>query len=200
MDPPLADVVSLAEKARVRGGATSEAPASTTQVPDANGDEPVLGGAGHLESQDLFVEPADLARQAMFRRLGHLTDRGAAAGGTRSVDDEMAVLVYDSATARRPVAGVRGGSQLGGNRQLTFQTSDLMIEVELDGSGREMTCQVVPPQPAALEVRHPGGTVELGADDFGTFHVQELPASTISLRCLPLAADAGPVATSWITV
>jgi hypothetical protein len=146
---------------------------------------------------DVVVEPADLARQAMFRRLGQLAGRGSA---MCSVDDEPAVLVYDSATASEPLAGVRSGAQSGSSRQLTFQGPDLLIEVELDGSGREMTCQVVPPQPASLEVRHQGGTIELGADDFGTFHVRELPGGPISLLCLPLAADAGPTATSWITV
>jgi hypothetical protein len=149
---------------------------------------------------DVVVEPADLTRRAMFRRLGHLTRRGSVPGTLRSVDDELAVLVYDSATAREPLAGVRGGAQLGGNRQLTFQGSDLFIEVDLDGSGREMTCQVVPTQPVSLEVRHQGGILKLGTDDFGTFHVRELPGGPISLRCVPLKADAGPTATSWITV
>jgi hypothetical protein len=145
-------------------------------------------------------EPADLARQAMFRRLAQLTRKGSVTGAIRSVDDELAVLVYDSATAPEPLAGVRGGAQLGGTRQLTFQGSDLLIEVELYGSGREMTCQLVPPQPASLEVRHQGGTIDLGTDDCGTFHLRELPGSTISLRCLPRSLEGRPTATSWISV
>jgi hypothetical protein len=99
-----------------------------------------------------------------------------------------------------PLTGVRGGAEAAGTRQLTFQGSDLLIEVELNGSGGEMSCQVVPPQPASLEVRHQGGTIELEADDFGTFHLPELPAGPLRLRCLPLTADTEPTATSWINV
>jgi hypothetical protein len=188
MDPPLADVVSFAEKARMR---------RQRGLPDAaNEVEPWLAGAG----DDISTAPADLARQAMFRRLDQLTGRAAASGGMRSVDDELAVLVYDSSTEPEPLAGVRGGAQPGGPRQLTFQAADLLIEVELDVSGREMTCQVVPPQPASLEVRHVGGTLELGVDEFGTFYVPELPGSPISLWCMPLTAEGEPTVTSWITV
>jgi hypothetical protein len=155
---------------------------------------------GNEESEGPAAEPADLARQAMFYRLGQLTRRSASSGSLRSVDDELAVLVYDSSTAAEPLAGVRGNAEPGCSRQLTFQGPDLLIEVEVDGSGREMTCQIVPPQRVSLEVRHNGGTVDLGVDDFGTFHVPELPGSTFSLRCLPLTSEAEPTVTSWITV
>jgi hypothetical protein len=191
MDPPLADVVSFAEKAISRGERSL-----------SGSDEGAPGGddADSAAGDDVSVEAVDLARQAMFRRFGQLARRGPAVGAMRSVDDELAVLVYDSATAPEASAAVRGGAQPGGTRQLTFQGPELLIEVELDGPAREMTCQVVPPQPASLEVRHQGGTIELGVDDFGTFHVAELPGSTISLRCRPLRSGAEPTATSWITV
>jgi hypothetical protein len=149
---------------------------------------------------DVVSEPADLTRQAMIRRFSQLSRRGSASGPLRSVDDRLAVLVYDSASTPEPLTGVRGGAEAAGTRQLTFQGSDLLMELEVDGLGREMTCQVVPPQPVSLEVRHQGGTIELGADDFGTFHVPELPAGPLCLRCVPLTADAEPMATSWITV
>jgi hypothetical protein len=190
VDPPLADVVSFAERALLRGKRASAAPEAAI--------EPAPAGRG--ESGDAAVEPADLTRRAMFHRLGQLAGNRGASGVLRSVDDDLAVLVYDSSTAPEPLAGVRGSAQPGGSRQLSFQGPDLVIEVEVDGLGQEMTCQVVPPQPVSLEVRHPGGTIDLGVDDFGTFYVPELPGRTISLRCIPLTSDGDATVTSWITV
>jgi hypothetical protein len=188
MDPPLADVVSFAEKARAR---------RQRGLSDSD-DDVDSWHAG--EGDDLLSEPADLARQAMFRRLDQLIGTATVSGAMRTVDDELAVLVYDSSTEPEPLEGARGGAQLGSARQLTFQGPELLIEVELDAAGREMICQVVPPQPVSLEVRHQGGTLELGPDEFGTFHVPELPGRTISLRCMPLTTEAEPTVTSWITV
>ena len=183
VDPPLADVVSFAERARA-----------------LRGESPAAQGAGTASSDDeappVLAEPADLAREAMFRRFGQLARSGP---GIRSVDDELAVLVYDSQTDPEPLVGIRGDA-IGTTRQLTFRGPHLVIEVQLEGSARELTCQVVPPQPVSLEVRHSAGSLHLGVDDFGTFHAPRLPAGAVSLRCVPLTGDAGPTATSWITV
>jgi hypothetical protein len=133
----------------------------------------------------------------MFHRFDQLAKRGSD-GGFGSIDDELAVLVNDSTTEPEPLAGVRGGGQ--GPRQLTFQGPQLAIEVELDSPGSELTCQVVPPQPAALEVRYEGGSLDAGVDEFGTFYVPGLPGGALSLRCVPLSGAGRPAATSWITV
>ncbi|HXY43014.1 MAG TPA: hypothetical protein VEH29_02400 [Acidimicrobiales bacterium] len=182
MDPPLADVVSFSERARaLRGEGVTEGGAGPAA---ADGQEPVAS------------EPADLAREAIFHRLGQLVQPGPDAG-VRSVDDELAVLVYDSATDPAPLLGIRG-DPTATTRQLTFRSPHLVLEVQLEGAVRELTCQVVPPQRASLEVRHRGGALQLGVDDFGTFHAPELPEGAVSLRCVPLAGDTGPIATSWI--
>jgi hypothetical protein len=176
VDPPLADVVSFAERVRAMRGQPAEEAAADGGPEDG-------------------AEPADLAREAMFRRFGHLVGDSR----TLSVDDELAVLVYDSAADLDPLVGIRG-DVAGTTRQLTFQGPRLTIEVQLEGSARELICQVVPPQPIALEVCHAAGSIDLGVDDFGTFHVPRLPEGAISIRCVPVAGDAGPTATSWITV
>lgn len=177
MDPPLADIVSFEERARARraGGTPKDA------------SEPAEA-----------MQPAHLAREAMFHRFDQLAKR-TADGRFGSIDDELAVLVYDSRTELEPLAGIRGSLDAN-HRQLTFQGPQLAIEVELDGPGRELTCQVVPPQPVSLELRHEGGRLDLGVDDFGTFYVPGLPAGAVSLRCVPLSGAVRPVATSWITV
>lgn len=175
-DPPIAEVVSFADRARaLEGGGTSE------ERGDASA-----------------PEPADLALEAMYSRLGQLA-RGGPGPAARSVDDELAVLVYDSATESEPLAGIRG-DVAGMTRQLTFSGPGLVIEVQLEGPNRELTCQLVPSQPASLEVRHSEGSADLGDDAFGTFHTPGLPCGAISLRCVPLTGDSGPISTSWITV
>jgi hypothetical protein len=94
---------------------------------------------------------------------------------------------------------VRAGGAAG--RQLTFEALRLVLEVEVtDGRSRSLTCQVVPPQSASLELRHRAGCIQLGRDDYGTFHLAALPEGPISLRCIPDHEELGPVATSWVTL
>ncbi|MGH9296744.1 MAG: hypothetical protein ACRDZP_02060, partial [Acidimicrobiales bacterium] len=141
-----------------------------------------------------------------------VASRAAEAYSWRSIDDELALLVYDSLldpsvsenvrsapysfdSGARSIPGAQGLS----SRQLTFQAPELILEVEVSGSSpRELMCQVVPPQPATLEIRHRNGTVELAPDRYGTFHLCPLPRGPVCLRCQPIADEPGPVATSWI--
>jgi len=177
VDRPIADVVSFADRLAERSAASAR-------------DEEVTAEA-------IEGEPADLAREAMLRRLSQLAGAGQAVG---SVDDELAVLVYDSVNDLGSLAGVRGGGQPDGEaRQLTFRGPDLTIEVESDAARRELVCQVVPPQPVSLELCHQHGSLDLGRDEFGTFYVPEIPSRTIRIRCVPLSGGA-PTATSWVTL
>jgi hypothetical protein len=117
----------------------------------------------------------------------------------RSIDDELAVLEYDSDfddTLLQQVRSVRGSI-----RQLTFRAPQLTLELEVIGSiPRRLTCQVVPLQPASLEVRLADGRHIEMARSGGTFVVGSLPPGPVSLRCRPLAADGASVATSWFRI
>jgi hypothetical protein len=144
-----------------------------------------------------IVSFAELSREAMFHRLDRLA-RDWSEEGVRSVDDELAALVYDSDLAPEPLLAVRSAGSP--TRQLTFRSPDLFIEVQLERAGRELTCQVVPSQPVRLELRHKAGVLDLGADGIGVFHVPDLPSGGISLRCVPIGGDARPAATGWISV
>ncbi len=191
VDRPLADVVSFPQRSRTRPQGDATAP---TNAPD-----PAAAAAGAQATDGPAVrEPDYIAREAMYWRLAQLArgDPGSAGG---SVDDELAVLVYDSAAEQEPLVGIRG-EVAASTRQLTFATPSLVIEVQLENPGRELTCQVVPPQPASMEVRHRAGSLDLGNDDFGTFHIEGLPQGAISLRCVPLSGGAEPISTSWIAV
>lgn len=156
--------------------------------------------------------PTHLVFEALSRRLDELKtslesdsvpDSVVAAAkasyGWRSVDDDLARLQYDSLLDTDLPTSVRTGSQ--DRRFLTFKAEKLVLDVEvMMGSNRSLTCQVVPPQVAELEVRHRGGVMHVGSDELGSFHVLNLPNGPISLRCVPSAAGSTPAATSWVTL
>jgi hypothetical protein len=137
--------------------------------------------------------PADVvsfAREAMFRRFRQLI------GGEVPPGEAVALLVYDSAVDPESRAGIRGARVA---RHLTFEAPGLVLEVQVEGPEHELTCQVVPPQPASLEILHEGGVLDLGHDDCGVFYAPSLPVDAFSLRLLPISPDP-PTVTSWISV
>ena len=114
----------------------------------------------------------------------------------RTVDAELAALTSDSLVD--PLVGsVRGA---GAPRSLTFQAGDVAIEVEVAGSGaqRRMLGQLVPAQPARIEVSQDEVTRTVEADEVGRFVVDRLSARPVRLRChLP---GRRPVVTEWVIV
>ncbi|HEV8064112.1 MAG TPA: hypothetical protein VGP46_04730 [Acidimicrobiales bacterium] len=182
----LADVVSFAAKARQRGHRLA-------------GDR--IGDEDPYEATDGDGAPpaAAITTGAMRRRLQQLAGPHA----YQAVDDKLAELVFDSADdepAGRQ-ASVRGvDAAVAATRQLTFEGPDLLLEVQIDGRNRELTCQVVPPQPASLEIRHASGTIDLGRDQFGTFYTPQVPAGAVSLRCVAHLVGETATATSWVNL
>jgi hypothetical protein len=110
----------------------------------------------------------------------------------RNVDEELAALVYDSADETPALTGVRGGSA----RQLTFEADELTIELEVGGAARGVVGQLVPAQPASIELRHGGGSAFVDTDDLGRFGIERVPEGPVSLRLQP--AGGGRVATDWV--
>jgi hypothetical protein len=117
--------------------------------------------------------------------------------GFRSVDDELAALVYDSMADTELLASVRSGGRHA--RQLTFEAPQVTLEIEVS-SGRRLVGQVVPPQAAVVELRHRSGTTPVATDELGCFHVREMPDGPVSFRCCPSGGEAHSVATSWIAL
>ncbi len=95
-------------------------------------------------------------------------------------------------------SAVRGGPEW---RQLSFRTSGLTIELEITESGdyRRLLGQLIPRQPAVVEIRHGQGVITVEADSLGRFSADEVPFGQISLRCR-LGSDQSPVVTGWINL
>ena len=88
-------------------------------------------------------------------------------------------------------------------RQLSFPSSGLTIELEITGSGddRRLVGQLIPRQPAVVEIRHAEGVITVEADELGRFNAEGVPQGQISLRSrLGPVTDHSPVVTGWITV
>jgi hypothetical protein len=96
------------------------------------------------------------------------------------------------------MAGVRGAEDA---RTLTFATSHMVIELEIDGTGhgREIAGRLAPPVPAEVRVRHLGLVPEQPgacADQAGHFALPVLPEGLVSLAFL--LPDGTSIVTSWI--
>jgi len=116
----------------------------------------------------------------------------------RTIDAELAALVYDSAFDAEALASVRSAETV---RLLTFETDELSVELEVtavDG-GRRVQGQLVPPGPGFVELRHGGGTLELEADEVGRFAAEDVEAGPISLRCRR-ERDGAVVETEWVAI
>jgi hypothetical protein len=144
-----------------------------------------------VDLEDFFEDLARVVRERDRVPVGVLA--AAKAGFSwRRVDDELAWLVHDSADEELVFAGVRGGSA----RQLTFSADELTIELEVGGAARGVVGQLVPAQPASIEVRSGAGSAFTTADELGRFDMDRVPDGPVSLRVERSAG--GRVATDWV--
>jgi hypothetical protein len=110
----------------------------------------------------------------------------------RTLDAELAALTFDSLAEPEPV---RGRSR---PRLATFHAHGVTIDVEITiiGSIGRVIGQVIPAQPADIEVRgrRPAAVT---ADAMGRFVCDRVPTGPFSLRC---RLQAAVVVTEWITI
>ena len=107
-------------------------------------------------------------------------------------------LPEPGASLEPDASAVRGGPEW---RRLSFRASGLTIELEITGSTeyRRLLGQLIPRQPAVVEIRHGQGVITVEADSLGRFSADEVPFGQISLRCR-LGLDQSPVVTGWINL
>jgi hypothetical protein len=116
------------------------------------------------------------------------------AAGTLSHAEVTGTLSHAGASA------VRGSPE---SRQLSFRASGLTIELEITGTGdeRRLTGQLIPRQPAVVDIRHADGVITAEADELGRFSAEAMPPGPISLRSrLGPVTDQSFVVTGWVTI
>lgn len=121
---------------------------------------------------------------------------GYAAYTWRTVDAELAAILFDSASlSLGELTGVRS-EQHAAVRAMTFGAGNLTIEVEI--GARELLGQVHPAGVTELDVEEQGGQRHrLAVDDVGGFSMPQVP--TYPFR-LVVRTDTGQVVTSWVTL
>ena len=113
----------------------------------------------------------------------------------RNLDAELAQLVFDSrAEALESDLVMRGHDPEA--HQLTFSTGEVTIDIEIGTAG--LIGQLVPPQPASIELHQSGrDTVTLEADQFGVFVIPNIEPgpTTVIARALD---GSWSVRTAWL--
>jgi hypothetical protein len=125
------------------------------------------------------------------------TEFAKAAFTLRSIDAELAELVFDSAT--EDLVGIRSGEAA---RQMTFRAPGIEIEVVvMDEGARRLIGQLVPPQPAEVELLykdlHKDEVRTATSDSLGRFSFVDVPTGPVSIRC---TAEGITVQTDWTIV
>ncbi|WKX07001.2 hypothetical protein [Streptomyces sp. NL15-2K] len=105
------------------------------------------------------------------------------------LDARLAELTFDSLVDATPVRGATEPP-----RMLTFHSGDVTVDVEVTAQG--LMGQLLPPQPARIEVLGgPQTSLPLVADDMGRFTSEEAPTGPFALR---LRAGDEVVVTEWL--
>ena len=121
----------------------------------------------------------------------HVMEAARAASTWRTIDQELAELVFDSATE---LAGVRSEDTA---RQLTFRAPGVEIEVMMvDESSRRVVGQLVPPQAATIRLTGGDRETDQEVDRLGRFTFDGVPPGPIRLSVL--VDGARIVTTQWV--
>ena len=122
----------------------------------------------------------------------HVQDGARAAWTWRTIDAELAELVFDSAAE---LTGVRSEDQA---RQVTFQAPGVEIEVMvIDDAVRRIVGQLIPPAEHTVELHGADRVLETTTDHLGRFSFDEVLAGPVRLTVR--GADGEPVIhTEWV--
>jgi hypothetical protein len=118
----------------------------------------------------------------------------------RTIEAELAALVYDSSTDEE-LAGVRGGALVA--RALTFEYEDVVVELEVDETtaGRVVTGQVAPAPLEWIELHQAERTepIRLDVDELGRFRTAPLAPGPFRLLCrFRRSAPFAMLLTEWV--
>jgi hypothetical protein len=122
----------------------------------------------------------------------HVLAGARAAFTWRTIDAELAELVFDSAAE---LTGVRSEDVA---RQVTFQAPGVEIEVMvIDNGNRRIVGQLVPPSEVSIQLTHGDSVVETATDDLGRFTFSDIHPGPVRLTVLGAAGER-VVHTEWV--
>ena len=123
-----------------------------------------------------------------------VTEAGKSAFTWLTIDAELAELVFDS--ARDELVGVR--SETLAERQLTFQSPNVEIEIMLVGDTRHLVGQLVPAQEAGVTLITELESTDAKTDYLGRFDFTGVEPGRIRLQ---VSTAGGPsITTQWFEV
>jgi hypothetical protein len=150
------------------------------------------------DSDDRLVAALGAAARALDPVPASVTDAAKAAFTWRTIDAELAALVYDS--AEQELAGVRGAPA---RRSLSFEYADVVVDMEIDEKERTLTGQVAPRAVDWIELHQAGSgaPVRVDADELGRFRLTGVHPGPFRLLCRFAAATPFPMLlTDWVGV
>ncbi|HLU52048.1 MAG TPA: hypothetical protein VK011_00460 [Acidimicrobiia bacterium] len=124
----------------------------------------------------------------------HVTEAARESFTWRTIDAELAELVYDS--SGQDLTGVRSVEV---TRQVTFRAPGIEIEVMVMSDGvRRLVGQLVPPQRATVELRCGGSVRDSATDSLGRFTFSDVGTGPAQITVV--TADGAKVVTDWVLV
>lgn len=112
----------------------------------------------------------------------------------RTVDSELAALMYDSVFDRGDRVGVRGF----GSRMLTFSSPQLTVELEVVDAGTTVIGQVSAGTGARVEICHADGSAPVEVDHVGHFSYRRVRQGAMSVRVTD--PDGTVTQTEWVVI
>lgn len=121
-------------------------------------------------------------------------DAAMAAFSWRTIDAELAALVYDS--GMELTSGARSDEVA---RQLTFDAGDLEIEVMVVPDGEQLLGQLVPPVATTVTLTRDEEVLATTSDELGRFRFNLSASGPVRLSVSRGAGDP-PVETEWVVL
>ncbi len=155
----------------------------------------------HSEREDTELEEELRRAVARFDPVpGELLQAAIEAFTWRTIDAELAELVFDSLIDQDEMSLVRGPQE---RRLLSFETGGQTIDLEVTStsSSRGLVGQLTPARQASVEIRVGASVIAVDADELGRFRAETVPAGPMSLRCGAASAEPGTaVVTDWVSI
>jgi hypothetical protein len=147
-------------------------------------------------SDDQLLAQLAAALYAVDPAPEHVLNAARAAFTWRTIDAELAALVFDSAV--EDLLGVRSAET---PRQLTFSTPGFEVElIILSDTTRRIIGQLVPPQAAEIMLHHETGETVVRSDGLGRFAIDDVPVGSVRITCRLEGEDGPVVQTEWTTI